>query len=75
MRRQLKNYLVTIGNVDKLGDQPQFGTANVRAADARAAANQVDLNLGKRQYVSGVEFLSFVTAALLAADAATEVLQ
>jgi hypothetical protein len=52
--RQLKDYHVTIGNVDNERDNPAFGTANVKATDALAAANQVNKNLGKRQYVASV---------------------
>jgi hypothetical protein len=64
VRRQLKNYLVIVGNVSNQGDEPQFGTQNIRATDALAAAKQADLNLGKRQYVSEVQFQGFVTVSV-----------
>jgi hypothetical protein len=57
VKRQQKDYHVTIGNVDNAGDNPAFGTANVKATDALAAANQVNKNLGKRQYVAAVSVL------------------
>lgn len=54
MKRQIKHYRVFLGVVDKVADNPTFGSVDVVATDALAAALQVNANLGKRQYVSAV---------------------
>lgn len=54
MKRQLKTYDVTIGVTTRTEDNSAFGTVTVQATDALAAANKVNANLGKLQYVAEV---------------------
>jgi hypothetical protein len=60
VKRQLKTYTVTIGVTTRTEDNPEFGTVTVQATDALAAAQKVNVNLGKLQYVAEVLLASTV---------------